>query len=78
MAIRRGNTRLNRLCKKCGKLFEPSGRYTWICNDCKPQTIINRLYKLSQNAKRKREEKLKEKQKLLSNANNFQAKKKTE
>jgi len=70
MAIRRGNTRLNRLCKKCGKLFEPSGKYTTICNDCHPRVnseFILGVIKMQK--KRKREEKLKEKLKLINNAN---------
>lgn len=26
-----------RPCKKCGRLFKPKGKYTYLCPECNPQ-----------------------------------------
>jgi len=35
--------KLRRLCRTCGELFEPSGKFCRICNECNPH-IKNKKY----------------------------------
>lgn len=46
MAIRKGN--LWRICKKCGKSYEPNGKFERCCNNCKPHGFswIHQLAKM--------------------------------
>lgn len=37
------NKKLKRLCRTCGELFEPSGKFCRICNECNPH-IKNKKY----------------------------------
>ena len=45
MTIRKGS--LWKICKKCGKSFEPTGKFCRFCDKCKPQGFswINQLAK---------------------------------
>ena len=44
--IRKGNTRLHRPCDKCQEMFEPSGKSVRVCNKCKGESMMDRLFKL--------------------------------
>lgn len=66
MVLRKKNERLNRPCKKCGDMFEPTGRCNWLCDDCNPKgqsAWVVRMAKLSKKVARK--EKLKKRLKVL-------------
>jgi len=56
MPIRR--KKLYRPCKKCGKMFEPTGKFTLTCNKCCP---MNRFYKNLLKMSRANERELKKK-----------------
>lgn len=70
MVLRTG--KLQRPCKKCGRLFEPTGRSNWICENCSPKTILMKLWEKTQR-KRNRAEKLKKRLSEVSKSEDFKA-----
>ncbi|KKK54653.1 hypothetical protein LCGC14_3082530 [marine sediment metagenome] len=53
MVLRKG--RLQKPCKKCKELYEPTGRYDKLCLKCKPNsatTFYDRLQKISKKNKK--------------------------
>ena len=54
MAIRKGDERLHKECKKCGADFEPTGKYNFVCSKCNTRsndTYWHRLQRLSRRKK---------------------------
>lgn len=43
---RKNNTRMKRPCKICDKMFEPTGKYTFVCNNCKTNVLDIRKIEL--------------------------------
>lgn len=37
--------RLKRLCKRCGKIFLPDGKFCYICDKCKAKSKIHKIEK---------------------------------
>lgn len=54
MPIRKGNQRLQKPCKRCGELFEPSGKYNVICLKCRPRAISSFYIRLQRIQRRKK------------------------
>ena len=79
MTILKPDEKFSKICSKCKNLFTPIKKYQKVCTNCKPSSISDSFYLRSQKLKKikKTKEKLKERLKLLSNANNFQAIKET-